>query len=55
MKFNEHVLFYGIRKVVGFLLEAGSNYKIKLIKTNCIVSYHGHNNGNHGYCEQRLW
>ena len=31
------VSFYRIRKIVGFFFEARCNFKIKLIKTKCIV------------------
>ena len=48
LKFNEHVSFYRIRKIVGLLLEARSNSKIKLIKIKSVFIYHGNNNGNHG-------
>ena len=33
--------FYRIRKIVVFFLEARSNSKIPLIKTKCVVIYHG--------------
>ena len=49
------VLFYRIRRIVGFFLEARSNSKFTLIKTKGVVIYHGNNNGgNNVYCEQRL-
>ena len=49
------VSFYRIRKIVVFFLEARSNSKIPLIKTKCVVIYHGKKNGgNNGYCRQRF-
>ena len=49
------VSFYRIRERVGFFLESRSNSQITLIKTKCVVIYHGKNNGgNNGYCGQRL-
>ena len=54
LKFAKCVPFFKIRKVVGFLFEARSNSKITLMKTECVVIYHGHHNVNHGYCEKML-
>ena len=52
-KFIERVSFNRILKVLGFLLETRSNCKITLVKTKCVVIYHGNNNGNHMCCGKR--
>ena len=44
---------YRIIKIVGFLLENKSNFKITL-KMKCVVIYHGNYNSNHSYCWQML-
>ena len=54
LKYTERVSFYKIIKIVGFPFEARSSSTITLTKIECVVIYHGNNNGNHDYCGKRL-
>ena len=53
LKFTKYASFYRIRKTVGFILDAGFNFKIA-IKTKCVDIYHSSKNSNEGYCGKNL-
>ena len=47
-------VFHFTEKNVGFFIKAKCNSNVTRFETKCVVMCRGNNNGNQGYCGQRL-